>query len=212
MFDVLTGLSELARQRAVFHSEADFQHALAWHLHEQEPNARVRLEYRPLEDAALYLDLWIESSGHAHAIELKYPTRKLEVVEHGERFSLRNHAAVDPHRYDFVKDVERLERVAGARPNSTGYAICLTNDSAYWNPTHRSDTGGHAFRMHEGARLTGTLEWSAHAGAGTVGQRNRPLRLAGTYTLRWREYSVLKTKSGQERFRVLIVTVPAGSK
>lgn len=170
MIDVPAGLSELARQRPIFHSEADFQHALAWHLHQQDPAAQVHLEYRPLPDTALYLDIWVQSSDFAAAIELKYPTRQLTAVEHGERFSLKQQAATDPHRYDFVKDIERLELVTSSRSNTIGYAIGLTNDSAYWMPTARSGTGGHAFRIHEGTHLAGTLEWAPHASPGTIGR------------------------------------------
>ena len=45
LYDVLRSLS---CQRPIFHSEADFQHALAWLIHLQHPDAIVRLEYRPL--------------------------------------------------------------------------------------------------------------------------------------------------------------------
>ncbi|GIQ70102.1 hypothetical protein DUZ99_18335 [Xylanibacillus composti] len=40
-------LAELAKERPVFSSEADFQHALAWHIHTYDPHAKIRLEYRP---------------------------------------------------------------------------------------------------------------------------------------------------------------------
>ncbi len=38
-------LNTLATQRRVFHSEADFQHALAWEIHRRLPHAAIRLEY-----------------------------------------------------------------------------------------------------------------------------------------------------------------------
>ncbi len=37
-------LATLAGSRKVFHSEADFQHALAWQIHEAMPDSQVRLE------------------------------------------------------------------------------------------------------------------------------------------------------------------------
>lgn len=40
-------MSQLAGTRPIFHSEADFQHALAWEIQNQHPQAAVRLEYRP---------------------------------------------------------------------------------------------------------------------------------------------------------------------
>jgi hypothetical protein len=40
-------LTALAKQRPIFHSEADFQHAIAWEIHKHLPRASVRLE-RPI--------------------------------------------------------------------------------------------------------------------------------------------------------------------
>ena len=40
-------LTALAKQRPIFHSEADFQHAIAWEMHKHLPRASVRLE-RPI--------------------------------------------------------------------------------------------------------------------------------------------------------------------
>ena len=69
-------MRRLAADRPVFHSEADFQFALAWRIRELTPNCEVRLEYRVhLADKPLYLDLWLPTLGTA--IELKYKTREL---------------------------------------------------------------------------------------------------------------------------------------
>ena len=40
-------LSELSKERQIFHSEADFQHALAWKIHETyKDQFQIRLEKR----------------------------------------------------------------------------------------------------------------------------------------------------------------------
>ena len=44
MFDMDGLMRSLADTRKVFHSEADFQHALAWHIHEAMPESQIRLE------------------------------------------------------------------------------------------------------------------------------------------------------------------------
>lgn len=36
-------LQSLSTDRPIFHSEHDFQHALAWAIHERVPNAHIRL-------------------------------------------------------------------------------------------------------------------------------------------------------------------------
>lgn len=48
-------LETLAAKRPIFHSEADLQHEVAWHLREAYPQIHVRLEYplAPLKKAAI---------------------------------------------------------------------------------------------------------------------------------------------------------------
>jgi hypothetical protein len=165
------------------------------------------LEYRPLGLGALYLDLWVQDDKQALAIELKYPTRRLVVEHAGERFSLKQQAAQDITRYDFVKDIGRLERIVLARPGTTGYAILLTNDSAYWTQSARTDTVDAAFRLHERARLSGSLAWAPHASAGTTAKREAALELRGSYLMSWRDYSTADDCPSEERFRFLLVRV-----
>ena len=65
----------------MFHSEADFQHALAWQIHEAAPESQVRLEVSviPVEAQRMFLDIWLPVEGIA--IELKYKTRGLELEQ-----------------------------------------------------------------------------------------------------------------------------------
>ena len=113
----------LARDRPLFHSEADFQHAFAWRIHETMPACGVRLEYKP-PGKRIYLDLWLDRCGVA--IELKYCTRLLEMEHNGEAFELRNQSANDISRYDFVKDIQRLKSLSeNHRPNPTGCYAAL---------------------------------------------------------------------------------------
>jgi hypothetical protein len=71
-----------------------------------------------------------------------------------------------------------------------GYALALTNDSSYWRvPLDSTATIDTAFRLHDGALLSGRLAWSAAAGAGTTRGRETPHVLHGTYPLHWTDYS-----------------------
>jgi len=103
----------LAAKRPVFHSEADFQHAFAWEIHQHLPDAYVRLEYRPaLLPTRAYVDVWVVDGNQTLAIELKYKTAPLSVqLDDGEKFDLMSQGAQDLGRYDFVRDLWRLEQV-----------------------------------------------------------------------------------------------------
>ncbi len=198
-------MARLSQERPIFHSEADFQHALAWQIQRALPDCGVRLEYRPFADEAMYLDLWLFGAGVA--LELKYATRKLDHSEAGEAFSLKDQSAHDVRRYDFLRDIERLERVAQLDHVRGGMAILLTNDAAYWKqPAGPPDTIDADFRLHEGRRIGGELAWSEKAGEGTTKGREEPIQLGRSYELSWRNYSAVEKRRHQQ-FRYLLVQV-----
>lgn len=204
--DVAQLLGELAQQRPLFHSEADMQHALAWLIGENFPQWAIRLE-RPIpwDGRRAYADIWLRKRNESVVIELKYWTRALVVEIGGERYQLRNQAAQDISRYDFAKDLERVERVVERGLAGSGHVICLTNDQSYWHPGRR-ETADAAFRIHEGRELNGALAWSAKAGAGTVRGRAEAIQLAGSYAINWHSYSVVGEMRGGE-FRYVLLSV-----
>jgi hypothetical protein len=198
----------LAKKRPVFHSEADFQHALAWEIHQVLPAASVRLEL-PIQVGShlFHVDTWVEHQGAVMAIELKYKTRALSVRVGTEQFTLKNQSAQDIGRYDFLKDVQRLEQIVGDRQNCDGYAVLLTNDSAYWTNSPSGNTVDADFRIHDGRRLDGMLRWDANASVGTMKDREQPIVLRDRYMIKWVAYSKPSPSSyGDFRFAVLRIS------
>ena len=201
-------MDSLARERPVFHSEADFQFALGWEIKGQT-GLDVRLEFPPFSNESLYLDIWLPSD--RIAIELKYLTRKLRLRLGDESFALRDQSAQDIRRYDFVKDIERLERVVkDGNAASGGMAVLVTNDPSYWKPPARPEPIDAAFRVDQGRKLSGEMRWSDRAGKGTTKGRECPILLSGSYLLEWREYGGSVTRRAKEKyaqFRYLAVEV-----
>ncbi len=207
MLDIHRLMTGLSQSRPIFHVEADFQHALAWQIHQAMPDSLVRLEFKPFpdDDKRMYLDIWLPSVGIA--IELKYHTQKLDVTHNNERFSLAEQGAQPPRRYDFLADVERLEyTLTRYQLAKEGYAILLTNYPDHWNPQRSTNTIDAAFRLHEGRTITGRLAWSERAGKGTTRGREKALEIQGSYDLRWQDYSTFGAGRNQ-RFRYLAVPV-----
>ncbi len=202
-------LEELSTERPIFHSEADFQHALAWQIHERHRDARIRLETNiGLGDRREYVDILVGIENKKYPIELKYKTKKLDIVDkHGEEFHLLNQSAQDIGRYDFIKDITRVERFVDANPGSTGWAILLTNDRTYWEETKRK-TVDEKFRVHHGRVLDGVLEWGIGVSKGTTRGRAEAHRLNRLYELRWADYFSLEGVENQDaRFRYLLVEI-----
>ncbi|MCX6025446.1 MAG: hypothetical protein NTY23_04165 [Chloroflexi bacterium] len=210
VIDIAQTLVLLGHSRPIFHSEADFQDALGWHLHSACPSATIRLEMPvSLLTEVAHIDLWVVQDGVPYAIELKYKTRDFAFIWEGESFRLKDQIAQDIGRYDFLKDCWRVEQVVSAQPLSFGFAILLTNDTGYWNPPQQSDTVEAAFRLHEGRSVSGDLAWSPRASAGTIKGREGSIHLTGLYTLHWADYSTLRT-TGYSTFRYLCLDVRKG--
>jgi len=200
-------LFALAKQRPIFHSEADFQHAFAWEIHRQLSVVSVRLELPvQVRNQFLHIDVWVAYQGAVLAVELKYKTRGLSIQVGNEQYHLKSQSAQDIGRYDFLKDVQRLERVGAQHQNFTGYAILLTNDSAYWAKPTNSTTVDADFRLNDGRVIEGVLAWSDKASDGTKKNRERAIELQGKYRFRWTDYS-RPSSDRYGKFRSLVVKV-----
>lgn len=197
----------LAADCPIFLSEAEFQHELALRVRKITP--KVRLEFSPFQAERMSLDVWLQDMGIA--IELKWGTQKLKVKRDDGDFVLADQGAQPLLRYDFVKDVSRLERVIYKYPPAdTGFAVLLTNDSSYWEPPRKKDTIDADFRIHEGAVIGGARKWSPDAAKGTIQGRESRIELRGSYKCRWRDYLRLE-KGRRGLFRYLAINVRADS-
>jgi hypothetical protein len=208
MIDIAKVLAALGGARPVFHSEDDFRRALSLALQRSLPDASIQMKYPIGEDRRTYVDIWVEHDGAVLAIELKYKTQLLAVEHAGEQFRLKQHGAQDLARYDFIRDIERLERIVRERNDITGIAILLTNDHRYWS-AGRENAFDAAFRIWEGRLLHDTLQWDEATGSGTTKGRERPLQLYGMYRLRWSDYSRVAHENAGT-FRYVAVEINAG--
>lgn len=203
-------LDRLADRRPVFHSEADFQHALAWTIATDRPDAAIRLE-RPVrlpDGTRIAVDVWVrDADGTVTVIELKYPTRRLDTTHAGERFRLPNHAATDLRRYDLLADLYRTERACRADVDR-GAVVMLTNEPTYWRTTGRTGRIDEAFRIPDGVTVSGTLGWADHAAPGSIHGREDPIPLTGRYDVAWRDYADVADDGG--RFRSLVLWAQPG--
>lgn len=201
-------VTALRQSRRVFHSEADFQHALGAVIAASDPGVRVRLETRPVPGMRLDLLVSRPDPGRNLAVELKYLTAAWTGEDGGERFELLGQGAQDVRGYDVIKDVQRLERLVDARPAWSGLVLVLANDPAYWSrPAHGRATNGDAFRIYDGQVLSGRRSWGPLTGAGTMKDRASPIELSGSYQCRWSDYSRLSGPRGT--FRLLTLAVNA---
>lgn len=193
-------MENLAAERPLFHSEADFQFALAWRIKEKYRDAKIRLE-KCVND--MYIDIIVEIDGEEIPIELKYKTRnssKKPVTINKEEFNLKNQGAQDNGRYDFVKDISRIEKYLEKTTHSKhGYAIILTNDHLYWKGGENSNSKQFILKN---SLTIGEHNWDKISESMKKYNSNRveEIALNHDYNLKWKDYS-------DNKFKYLIVEV-----
>ena len=201
-FDIHALLAGLAEKRPVFHSEADFQFALAWEIKEQK-GLDVRLEYPPFPSERMRLDIWVPDL--RKAIELKYPTCQLDVTLGDEHFALREQGASDFGQYDFLKDIARLEHLSTDLPQiRSGIAVLLTNDPLYWDSSRRSTKADDVeFRLNAGRHLPRKMDWPDQKRKNKGKEHESPIVLSDSYTCIWRDYGQRITDPTERRGTLL---------
>ena len=202
-------MAQLAKNRPVFHSEADFQHAFAWAMREAYPRLQARLEIELTVREHLDLLLTDIDTHERTAVEFKYPRAAWSGDDRGEEFNLKSHGATDLIGYDTLKDVQRLESLVDAGTAQNGLLLLLTNEPAYWaTPKSTMTSNFDAFRIHDGVTVSGTHDWGPRTGHGTKKSREKPIALRGTYHIRWHDYSDLGGSKGRFRWFDLEVRRP----
>ena len=179
-----------------FCSEADFQHVLAWKLHEEFPNAEIFLEYPMVQDKKnIYHDIAIKMNDEIHFIELKYKTKKTDIQICGETITLKNQSAHNLACVYFWQDVERLENTP---KNSTNYCIFLTNDKLYYDGNgddgKAKETKYYNFRIAEGKTSVQEAEYDKHI-----------VKLKNSYTCNWKQLNNLQGTTPEWKYLLLEV-------
>lgn len=204
--DIQSVLNKLAIKRPIFHSEADFQHELAWLIHQEYPNAQIRLEIPSgIGDATEHIDLVVTIDTLKIAIELKYKKTKINTEVNGEIFNLKPDTSHDTSRYDYLKDVRRIEEFICRNPGAIGYAIMLTNVDIFWREM-KPGQNSEDFFLHQGRKIQKdiSMKWHSKASEGTLAGRNKELTLTRDYEINWQDYSLLGEEN-KSRFKYLVI-------
>lgn len=162
MYDVLSSLSI---KSPVFRSQKEFQRLLINELKTRGlhcmPDKNINKNTK--------VDIWVEDpkSGEIWIFELRNKTKEISTSLNGKQVELKNHGAQDQGRYDFLKDIEKIEKAVSTRDNVTGFGIIITNDPYYWEQPTKHDSVDRDFHINEGRIVSGILRWDPLASQGT---------------------------------------------
>lgn len=198
--------------------EAQLQFDLAWKLkkfYEETDTVNVFLEYavkdgkQKAEDEKKnsrysYYDIVIKEGDEFIPIELKSKTKSVK-----DRDEYSNQSAQDLARYDFWRDVERIENFStwSKQPANIGYAVMVTNDGAYVKNSGENAMYKNFAMNRNRAVKAGVLDWIWKTGkrTETVGNnRVDGLTISNDYELNWEEEVPAKN---DVKFNVLVLEV-----
>ncbi len=202
-------LKKLPKERPIFHSEADFQFALAWAIKEKFREAEIRME-RPYnveletgKSKKMEVDIIVKLSGEKIGIELKYKTKKLSGKFEDEQFNLKNQSATPLARYDFYADIERLECLKQSKHIDKGFVIFLTNDLSYQNDANgsaKSFNFAKDYEINKNNENNGVYKWDDtnwtveerieenNKIKSIAKKRINPIKISSKYICEWENY------------------------
>ena len=183
-------MNVIADTYKVFYQEADFQLALGLAIGRLYNDVQVRREEcKVLNGDNCYIDLVINKGGYKIPVELKYKTQKSTYVVNNEIIKLKGQSAHGSGRYDFMRDIMRIETYVATHDNcKCGYAILLTNDSQYWEQRD-SKANDVEFYTSEGRTVGGILQWHnlTEQFKNYNSKRLNSIHIKNNYILHWKE-------------------------
>ena len=212
MKKILEGiLQDFAKNSKVFAKEAQFQFELAWELQK-----RVGVKYKVFLEypcGKISYDIVLKSQEDKYiVIELKYKTvaSTYTTLDYG-KLQLKNHAAQDLGRYDFLKDIERIEnweQFSNGKSFEKGYAIFLTNDMLYLKDSlHINNNVKYKqFCIGDSQITKGKKNWENGMSKTSCGKnRVHPITISKDYDVQWENYNY--NVIGQPEFKYLIIEI-----
>lgn len=204
----------LSGESVLFSNESDLQLRLSCYLKHLGHYDRVEVEYYvPYQelkllnsslnhtnfpwDSDLYIDIVVEKDGQFVPVELKYPTKdiwgaftRFGVAVTAKVPMLKNQGAQDIVRYNYWKDVRRIEalRQAYAETIVGGLAVMVTNDSSYRTSPTSNSFGYSRFSIKDGRVVTQpqdrNMAWQNNV---KVAATHPNFEIDNSYEIRWRQ-------------------------
>ena len=207
--DVVQFLSD---ESVLFSNESDLQLRLSCYLKHSGHYDRVEVEYyvpsQELQrlnaslttanfpwDSDVYIDIVVEKDGQFVPIELKYPTT--DIREAFTRFGvdvqanvpmLKKDGAQNIHRYNYWKDVRRIEALSQAYAETIvgGLAVMVTNDPSYQKSPTSGSVGYGPFSIENGREVKQPQDCDMSWQNGVSVAKDHPdFQIDGTYTINW---------------------------
>lgn len=193
-------VSNLAINRPIFYSEADFQLELGFKLKSKGHEVRLERPIHAKDGKTFELDIVVDNEV---VIELKYKKIDCKYVIGNEIFILKKDGGGKENRYKIFKDVWRVRHLVERKSFKEGFVVLMTNDEQYWNCVSKK-LHAHQFDLSDGRALIKgqTLEM------GGKKKLYNPIEINFNDELKWVDYRTPNQSDNPNTgFRFLVIDV-----
>ena len=159
----------IQKPNKAYYSEAGIQCKIAIEIYKQLRVEPV-LEYK-MKGKKKYLDIFCKYRKTRFGIELKYKTSRVK----SEKFDYISQGAQNNGKYDFLRDIARIESFFHYQAIDIGYVIFITNDKRYYNPA-RNNTLVKKFDLMNTLRKSYKPTWKG---------RKKNIKLKEKHSIAW---------------------------
>lgn len=180
------------KSNKAYYSEASVQHKIAIEIYKL-----LRIESileKKIKGKKEYLDILCKRGNIRYGIELKYKTKKVE----SRSFEYTTQSAQNNGKYDFLRDVARIESYVSSKILNTGFIVFITNDKRYFNPA-REKTKIKKFDLINCLKKNYKPSWEG---------RNAMVKLQRKYPIKWQPDKRTDDENNVAYFRYCILKVP----
>ena len=216
---IRNAMKSMAKSRPVFHGEADFRLSLAREIYRKykTKNKKKPLIFSEWPCRQMRIDLAIKKSFQLAtackadiAFEFKYGPKRWDGQINGVQYNLKNAPEPPVRRYNFWKDVSRLEKLVKAEMIKRGYALIFTHNKAYWEKDegkkHKGKKYKAGFQLYEGFKVPRKLKWPAGTPCSMKKWKPKPIHLQGKYIPNWQPYFKDEEQGIEIRYLLLEIT------
>lgn len=181
----------LSVKRPIFHSEGDFQYSFAREIEIKYKDIKIRCDWRRIIGSKeIWIDLTLfDNNGNETFIEIKYISKQYKGVVNGELFECKSQGGHTEGRYNFLKDIKRIEEL-----NAKGFAVFLTNDDKYWDYLKYAGVIDKEFLLKEGYTFKKDVSYNWKSECKTYKKKD-PIKFKNDYKINWLSFGELNSCS-----------------
>lgn len=204
-------ITKLHQRKPLFHSESHFVAWFAWIVKETFPSISMpELQVGNFyNNKRLRLDMLVRHNDLQFGLEMKYARASMNggvsfPFQRDVYYAPKSGAAKDITRFNFLKDIERLESAVDTLEKTSCCALLVTNISDLWLP-EEGEPNDLMYCLDDGI-TPGTKTWLKPPSRNTLDRTGESVLIQGDYQTEWNPFSEIpKIENGIYKYLAVFV-------